>query len=413
MTSRQHQLTVSGEHLSGAAAEAWIPRTCFKHGPPARIGIELELLVHDRRDDRLPTDGAAFDPLRRAALDLPVSGRVTVEPGGQLELSSPAEAGLPAVVSAVAGDLSRLRALARAHGAHLAGRAIDARPVRHRVLDDPRYRAMEAYLDRWGDAGRTMMRRTASVQVNLEASDGSPGDLERRWGLLHAVGPVLVAAFANSPGPPDTPWAGWRSSRWGVWLALDPARTSQPRPRPGEPLPQAWARWCLDAPLMLVRRPDAPWTAPPVSFRDWLRGGSDVVPGRPPPTLGDLAYHLSTLFPPVRARGHLEVRYLDAQPEDWWPVPAAVLWALVTDREAASRAVQACAGQQDRWHEASRDGLRDDALAGAAGSLLDLAISSLRRRSGTGAHADIVEAYAQRWTARRRSPADDLDAAGR
>jgi glutamate--cysteine ligase len=403
-----HRSRASGRgRLSAAAAEAWIPRTCFKHGPPTRVGVELELLVHDRRHPGLPTDGAAFDPLRRAAREAPTAGRVTLEPGGQLELSSTPHDGLIEAVAEVGADLARLRTLAAEHGARLVGRGVDDRQVRRRVLDDPRYTAMEAYLESWGAAGRAMMRRTASLQVNLEASGGDPGDLERRWSLLHSVGPPLVAAFANSPGVPHGPWPDWRCSRMGVWLAIDPARTSEPTRRPGEPLAGAWARWCLDAPLMLVRRPDAPWTAPRVTFREWLDAGQDVVPDRSDPDLADLSYHLTTLFPPVRARGHLEVRYLDAQPGDWWPVPVAVLWALVTDPTAGRRAVAASAAHRGRWRDAARHGLRDDALARAALAVLDAAVDALRARPESRDLADLVRAYRDRWTVHRRSPADD------
>jgi glutamate--cysteine ligase len=267
---------------------------------------------------------------------------------------------------------------------------------------------MEAYLDRWGPAGRTMMRRTASLQVNLEASDGTPGDLERRWGLLHTVGPPLVAAFANSPGERTGPWKGWACSRMGVWLALDPARTRPPRWRRGCDPARAWTRWCLDAPLMLVRRPHGPWTAPAATFREWIDGGHAVVPDRPIPRLDDLAYHLTTLFPPVRARGHLEVRYLDAQPGRWWPAPAAVLWALVTDPATTADALSACAAVRGRWREAARKGLADDAMAAAALRLIDIAAACLDGEPATAACADLVRRYRAHWTARRRSPADDL-----
>src|SRR5262249_56819268 len=138
----------------------------------------------------------------------------------------------------------------------------DQRDVRGRVRREPRYAAMETYLDRWGPAGRTMMRRTASLQVNLEAA-GDPADpVEHRWELLSAVGPALVAAFANSPGRSGR-WHGWASTRMAVWLTIDPGRTAEPRAWPGESIPQAWARWGLDPPLVLARPPARAPPAPP------------------------------------------------------------------------------------------------------------------------------------------------------
>jgi glutamate--cysteine ligase len=309
---------------------------------------------------------------------------------------------------ATAADLAELRRLAADHGLELVGVGMDQRDVRRRVRREPRYAAMETYLDRWGPAGRAMMRRTASVQVNLEAADDPAGNVERRWELLSTIGPALVAAFANSPGRAGR-WHGWASARMAVWLTLDPGRTAEPRAWPGETLEQAWTRWCLDAPLMLARRPDGDWSAPPgVTFRDWIDCGIFAVPGRDGPTVEDLAYHLTTLFPPVRARGHLEVRYIDAQPGDWWRVPVAVLWALCTDGDAALAAVDACEGQRGRWRDAARCGMRDAALARAAIHVLELALDSLARSPRGRCAAPAVHAYLEHWTRLGRSPGDDL-----
>jgi glutamate--cysteine ligase len=210
MTLRHQELPALAGRLS--AAEAWIPHTCFKHGPPGRIGIELELLVRGTRAPSAATDGPDFDPMRAAVLALSLAGRVTTEPGGQVELSSPPGDHLLGALQCVDADLARLRATAAEHGATLDGRGRDPRVVHRRLSTQPRYAAMERYLDRWGPAGRQMMRNTASVQVNVEAGADSQG-LQHRWELLHAVGPSLLAAFATSPGPPGA-WHGWARARW-------------------------------------------------------------------------------------------------------------------------------------------------------------------------------------------------------
>jgi len=417
--------------LSEAAAEAWIPRTCFKNGPPAQIGVELELLVADARH---PDGLAAHYPRHRhpALLrDLAaggLDGQLTVEPGGQVELSSRPGPNVARTVDVARRDLASLRTRAARSGARLVGIGVD--PVRPpiRVGDQPRYMAMENYLDAWGPAGRIMMCSTASVQVNVEAgvwpapdaarrdsgtaADGPAGTsplqgIRQRWDLLHAVGPALVAAFANSPRRAGRP-TGWKSSRQAVWMRLDPARTGVPPIRPGEDLEWAFTRWALDAPLMLVRRDDAPWTAPAgVSFRTWLRLGRSVVPDRHPPTIDDLAHHLSTLFPQVRPRGHLEVRYIDAQPGPWWTVPPAVIAALLDDESAADLARQACQATEGRWRDAARAGLDDVELSAAATRLLEIAATALRGRPDHTWLAGQVEGYLERWTARGRCPADD------
>jgi glutamate--cysteine ligase len=271
------------------------------------------------------------------------------------------------------------------------------------------------------------------VQVNVEAGvwpvadtdrHGDPGGpaagdpagpapvaplrgVRQRWDLLHAVGPALVAAFANSPRRAGRP-TGWKSTRQAVWLRLDPARTGIPPINPDEDLGSAFARWALDAPLLLVRREHAPWTAPRgVSFRQWLRLGRSVIPDCRPPTTDDLAYHLTTLFPPVRPRGHLEVRYIDAQPGGWWTVPPAVIAALLDDAAAADRARDACRATEGRWRDAARVGMDDVELSQAATRLLEIAATALHCAPEHTRLAGQVEGYLERWTARGRCPADD------
>jgi glutamate--cysteine ligase len=254
-----------------------------------------------------------------------------------------------------------------------------------------------------------MMRSTASVQVNVEAgrTGRPPEDIRRRWDLLHALGPVLVAAFATSAkhARQESPWGGGANLRQGIWLTLDPARCQTPKILASESLPDAWTRWVLDAPLAMIRCPDRPWKVPAgLSFRRWLREGRRAVPDVPPPRLDDLRYHLTTLFPPVRARGHLEVRYLDAQPGQWWRVPAAVINAVVDDDSAGDAALAACAPQAGRWRDAARLGLADPEICRAARRVLDIAAQALERAGGpSGKLAELTADYLD------RGPSDTVD----
>jgi glutamate--cysteine ligase len=397
---------VDGQPLTEADAEGWIPRTCFKHGPPGRIGIELEFVVHR---DGSPARHLSPAQMRRLFDDLDTQqfdSKFTVEPGGQVELSSRPAESLPQAISLMERDLALLTAVLARHGAKPVGTGIDPLPPPDRHLRGPRYSAMEEYFDRWGSAGRAMMRSTASVQVNVEAGriGQGPSDVRRRWDLLHAIGPALVAAFANSPSYPvtDPGWAGFANLRQGVWLSLDPARCKAPAILSTESLQDAWTRWVLDAPLLLVRRPDQAWTAPPgLSFRHWLRDGVRAVPDAAPPTLADLSYHLSTLFPPVRARGHLEVRYLDAQTGADWRVPAAVVSVLADDDAAGDAALAACeplAAKWDdgiRWQECARFGLVDPDVCRAARQLMAIAADALER-GGQPELAELTASYLDR-----------------
>ncbi len=159
--------------LSEAAAEAWIPRTCFKNGPPGQIGVELELLVVDaRRPDGLAAHYPRhrYPALLRELAEGGLDGRLTVEPGGQVELSSRPGPTLRQTVDTVHRDLTALRRRADRCGARLAGIGVDPLRPPRRTSEHPRYVAMERYLDAWGPAARTMMCSTASVQVNVEAA---------------------------------------------------------------------------------------------------------------------------------------------------------------------------------------------------------------------------------------------------
>jgi glutamate--cysteine ligase len=145
-----------------------------------------------------------------------------------------------------------------------------------------------------------------------------------------------------------------------------------------------------------------------VTFRDWIRHGERAVPGRTAPTLDDLAYHQTTLFPPVRARGHLEVRYLDAQPGDGWQVPAAVVAALAQDPRAADLALEACQGTDTLWRDAARSGVHHPVLRASATRVLTLAAESLRAHERTTGLAVRVEEFLLRYPLRGRHPGDDL-----
>ncbi|MFP5372909.1 MAG: glutamate-cysteine ligase family protein, partial [Actinomycetes bacterium] len=131
--------------------------------------------------------------------------------------------------------------------------------------------------------------------------------------------------------------------------------------------------YALAAPVMLLRRPGggAEAVRTRASFAEWVTGAAALGGRRP--TTGDLDTHLTTLFPPVRLRGYLEIRYLDAAPEPWWPALAAVTTALLDDPVAADRAWAATAPVTGAWDRAARLGLTDDALQGAALACLSAA----------------------------------------
>jgi ergothioneine biosynthesis glutamate--cysteine ligase EgtA len=453
-------IVIKGARFTEDDAEAHVHGICFKTGPPGRVGVELEWLVRDRRNPAIPVraeqvaavladvagdapaggngDAPADETGSRAEApplvghhypSLPSGARLTVEPGGQLELSSAPAASLGQLREVTGRDLAALRDAASAAGLELCGYGLDPLRPPRRLLELPRYAAMEKFFDREGPWGRQMMCGTASVQVCLDAGDDGAGasGYRWRWRLVHAIGPVLVAAFANSPLRGGRP-AGWRSARQQVWAHLDPGRTRAPAVKgPGDPR-DAWARYALDAELMCVQDPgSADWAAPRgLTFRDWLRDGTSAVAGgsgggAPPgryslrgATRDDLDYHLSTLFPPVRPRGHLELRMIDAQPDDGWIVPAAVATALVDDPRAADAAMAAaepvwarCADAHEPWLRAARCGPADPLIARASKQCFEAADAALGRSSAPAPVREAVADFTERYVLQDRCPADD------
>jgi glutamate--cysteine ligase len=258
---------------------------------------------------------------------------------------------------------------------------------------------MRQYFDRRGVAGEAMMGSTAAVQLSLDAGADS-ADVRRRWQLANALLPVLLGTFANSPLRSGHP-TGDRSSRFEIWSGVEPSRSAAPT---GDDPAEAWARYALEAPVMMVRTPEGPWLADPgFTFDDWVRGRT----GLPSPTEDDLAYHLTTLFPPVRPRGWFEIRYLDALPEPLWPVAVAVTTALIEDPTAGDGAADAAEAVRGLTPVAVRSGVADPRLRRAALRCLELAAAALPRL-GAAALVGDVEVFTEAYTSRGRCPADDV-----
>lgn len=367
-------------------AEGYVAMICFKHGPPRRIGVELEWTVHSVDHPASQLDAAALaaalgphapctlspdSPLR----SLPRGSRVTVEPGGQVEISSPPRESITALLADVDADLETLGGILR-RGRLVAGEhGIDAHRPPRRILDVPRYTAMQSVFDQVGPDGRQMMCSTASVQICLDA--GPAESVQTRWRALHTIGPAMVALFANSRqfAGRDT---GWASARLRSVLGTFPPYTSPPV-LDGDPAGR-WAALAMSAPVICLRRGDG-WDAPRgLTFGDWADG---AMPTRP--TVDDLDYHLTTLFPPVRPRGHVEVRYLDAQPGTSWRDPVLLLAALMHDEATVDAALAATEPAADRWLEAARDGLDDELVLECASALVELGCDAMTRLGIDGA----------------------------
>lgn len=392
--------TGAGEPLTLAGATEHLARRALRPGPVGTVGLEYEAHLVDLAQPEGRVGWARIHATLSSLPPLTGGSRVSVEPGGQVELSTPPST-LDGAIGGLRSDLGTLREALASVGLGLAGLGADpARPVR-RVHPGPRYAAMEEHFCAlgYGGPGRAMMCSTAALQVNLEA--GPEDGWATRVALAHRLGPVLAAASACAPLLAGRP-TGWRSARQGIWASLEPARC---RPLVGGSAPLdpagAWARYALDAPVMLVRHGGGPGceaVARKVPLRAWVAGEARL--GGRAPTALDLDYHLTTLFPPVRPRGWLELRFLDAVPDRWWPALVTVAAVLMDDPRAAQAAWAATEALDGRWGRAARLGLDDPALRRAALYCLEAAAAA-----APGPLRAEVEAYAL-MVAAGRTPGD-------
>ena len=350
------------------------------------MGLELEWHTYCAGDRSTRCD---IDHLRAVcgALHLPGGSRVTFEPGGQVELSGPPVADVAAACDLLAVDADVLVAGLAAAGVEAVAVGNDRHRPPVRILDRPRYAAMEQYFDGDGPAGRRMMCNTAALQVNLDLGPDA-GD---RWRLAHALGPALAAAFSTSPAP------GVGSERLATWLAIDPSRTASAL-RTGDPLAD-WTGFAMNARMMLLHLDDESCHTldRPVTLAEWVEHGHCATW----PSEDDIAYHLTTLFPPVRLRGWLELRFLDSLPAPWWRA-AAVTTATVLEDAALGTALAATARRHratDRWALSATRGLRDPGLAAVALACV---------RSAAEVSGDpVVTEFLERFTSRGRAPGLD------
>ena len=277
-----------------------------------RVGLELEWLTFPTIDRSQRVDPTALTPVLDALEGvLPCSSRLTVEPGGQVEISTLPCDSVGDAIDAARTDTATVRSALRDEGIEIVGAGLDRCRPPSRVVDTPRYRAMETYFDQAGSEGRTMMCNSASMQINVDFD----GDACEAWQAANLVASTLGARFSE-PSP----------NRLDVWSRIDRTRTA---PVGGHDPGEAWATYALDARVMFIRGDDDECV--PVldgtTFTDWIGHGHPL--GWPTPA--DLAEHLTTLFPPVRPRGFLELRTIDALDDSLWPVAAEAAVAMLLD----------------------------------------------------------------------------------
>lgn len=361
------------------------------------IGIELEWPVHRHGDvGARPT---SHDLETLGAARMPAGGRITFEPGGQVELSTAPFVTVGEALRAARLDSRAIFAHLDAAGFACTTAAVDDRRPPQRILTHPRYRAMESFFAHAGAGGSWMMTNTTATQINISHH---PTDLALRWNVLNRIGPLLIAAFANSPGL-DLQGRRWASLRQAIWWSIDPGRT---RPVPAGATPaRAWLDYALNADVMVIGAgPDGGTAVPPgLTFADWMAVGH----AHGWPTIEDFRYHLTTLFPPVRPRGWLELRVLDALPE--WIRDVAVLTVVTAcSTPAAHTILQQIPDTGPLWETASRDGLGSPAVAARTTALFDVVTRELTAVTGESDHAEQLSEFRRRYLDQLRSPGHDL-----
>ncbi|MCM2562937.1 glutamate--cysteine ligase [Lutimaribacter sp. EGI FJ00015] len=314
---------------------------------------------------------------------------VSLEPGGQLELSGAPLETIHQTCDEVNEHLREVKDIADAIGVGFIG--LGAAPEwTHEempLMPKGRYKLMDAYMDKVGKAGKIMMRRTCTVQVNLDFS--SEADMVKKLRVALALQPVANALFGNSPffeGKPNghKSWRGW------VWRHLDESRTGM--------LPfvfedgfgfDRYVDYALDVPMYFVYRDGQYIDALGQSFRDFLDGKLPALPGETP-TLSDWADHLTTIFPEARIKKYMEMRGADGGP--WRRICALpAFWVgLMYDQSSLDAAWDLCkhwdAETREAWRvESSVRGLQ--AIVGGR-RMIDLAAEALDvSRAGLKARA--------------------------
>ena len=299
---------------------------------------------------------------------------ISLEPGGQFELSGAAVANMNDTAAELQNHLDDVRAIAEPLGIRFMG--IGAAPewghADMPIMPKGRYRLMTDYMGRVGTHGTQMMYRTCTVQVNLDYA--SEADMVKKLRVALALQPVATALFASSPFF-ESRVNGHKSWRSRIWRGLDNSRTGM--------LPfafdegfgfQAYVDWVLDVPMYFVFRDGKYINALGQSFRDFLKGKLPALPGEKP-TLSDWADHMTTVFPEARVKKFIEMRGADCGDQAHINALPAFWVGLMYDQTALDAAWDLVKGLD----AATREGLRVNASVAALQAeaegvkLLDLA----------------------------------------
>jgi glutamate--cysteine ligase len=344
---------------------------------------------------------------------------ITLEPGGQFELSGAPLETLHETCNEVHTHLAQVREVAGEIGAGFMGLGFNPKWRRDEipVMPKGRYEVMLRYMPTRGNLGQDMMLRSSTVQVNVDFE--SEADMVEKFRIALALQPVATAMFANSPFTEGKP-NGFLSFRSHIWTDTDPDRTGM--------LPfvfdegmsfEAYVDYALDVPMYFVYRDGKYIDVAGQSFRDFMSGNLPGLPGEVA-TMRDWGDHITTLFPEVRLKQFLEMRGADGGP--WGRLCALpALWVgLLYDTEAQAAAwdlvkdmtlEEMAAMRRDVPRLAMRAPFRSGTVGDLAKSMLAIADVGLRNRARAGKESPDETEYLDALrdiVASGRSPAEEL-----
>jgi glutamate--cysteine ligase len=403
-----------------------------------RIGTEHEKFPFAVRREPVPYDGPrgirallegmqhllGWEPIMEGPniiglFDVTGGGAISLEPGGQFELSGAQLENVHQTSSELMAHLAQVREVARP--LHIGFLGIGMTPSWTRAempkMPKGRYKIMTAYMPKVGTLGLDMMYRTCTVQTNLDFA--SEADMVKKLRVSIALQPVATALFANSPFTEGKP-NGYLSFRSEIWRDTDNARAGM-LPWVFEPGMgfERWVDYALDVPMYFIKHGNDYIDVAGQSFRDLLAGKLRALPGTRA-TISDWANHLSTTFPEVRLKRYLEMRGADSGPlPNLLALPA--LWAgLLYDDASLDAAWELVRGWSAEDRQSLRDAVPKLALAATiqgrsvfeiAAEVLALARAGLKRRNRRDAsgkdetrYLEVLEAR----LARKTTPAQEL-----
>src|SRR3989475_2663038 len=287
--------------------------------------------------------------------DVTGGGAISLEPGGQFELSGAPVETVHQTCSELMAHLAQVKEIARPLGIGFLGLGMTPNWRRSQIPMMPkgRYRIMTAYMPKVGSLGLDMMYRTCTVQTNLDFS--SEADMVKKLRVSLALQPVATALFANSPFTEGKP-NGLVSFRSEIWRHTDPNRSGM-LPWAFEPGMgfERYVDYALGVPMYFVKRGERYIDVAGQSFRDLMRGRLQSLPGERA-TMSDWANHLSTVFPEVRLKRYLEMRGADGGPWRRLPALPAYWVGILYDDDA----LDAAWNLVKTWTAEERQKLRDE-----------------------------------------------------